>query len=320
MSRPDNREAWSRFWADGGAGPESGCLPKALETMDEAQRELWQSFAGELRRGAHVLDLATGDGLVLGKMRAIRGDLKLTGVDSSPVLPPARKGLRLRAGVAMESLPFRDASFDAVTSQFGVEYGEARRVAEEVGRVLRPGGVLQFVIHYRDGPILAHNLPLRAAMRWAAQESGYVEKARAFVRARKVARLPTPPHFRTAPGEARRRFPGQPGAEEFLAAIFQTLELSRNARIGEALEVLQTLEERALNQIARVDALEGAARDRAGLTALMEDFEAAGLSLSSPGEVRERGVETPFAWLVRGRRPAEQERPAITPRGDNRPA
>jgi SAM-dependent methyltransferase len=303
MKGRDSREAWGRFWADGGAGPESGCLPNALKAMDSVEREVWQGFAKRLAKGARVLDLATGDGLVLGKMKAGRPDLKLTGVDSSPVLPLGRHGIKLRAGIDMEQLPFADRSFDAVTSQFGFEYGEWQRAAAEVSRVLKPGGKLQFVVHYRDGPIVAHNLPLGEALEWAVREAGYLEKARALVRARAKARLPTPPLFRSAPADARRRFPGQPVAEEFLTAVLQTLVLSYNAPPAEALEVLQQLEDRAANQLGRIESLMGAACDSDEVERLVGHLAEAGLEIATPRTISEGPNTAPFAWLLSGAKP-----------------
>lgn len=305
MTKRDSRVAWSRFWADGGAGPESGCLPNALKAMDAVQREVWQGFAKSLAKGARVLDLATGDGLVLGKMKASRPDLKLTGVDSSPVLPASRHGIKLRAGIDMERLPFADGSFDAVTSQFGFEYGDWERAAAEVSRVLKPNGKLQLVVHYRDGPIVAHNLPLGQALGWAVREAGYLEKARALVRARARARLPTPPLFRSAPAEARQRFPKQPVAEEFLTAVLQTLVLSFNAPPAEALEVLQQLEDRAGNQLARIESLMGAACDSDELERLVGHLAGAGLEIAPPDTISEDANAAPFAWLLCGSKPAD---------------
>lgn len=303
MSARDSRRAWATFWSDGGAGPESGCLPNALQTIDAVQRTAWQQFASELSKGARVIDLATGDGAVLGKLRAVRPDCKLLGVDSSPVLPPQPPGIKLRTGIMIESLPFPNESFDAVTSQFGYEYGETDRVAAEVHRVLKPGGKFQFVVHYREGPILAHNLPLREALSWAVHASGYLDKARVFAKARAKVDLPTPAQFRMAPAEARQRFPAQPIAEEFLSAVLQTLELSRHARAKEVLEVLQMLQDRAENQIGRVDSLERAARNVEQLNSLVHELVAAGLVVETSGTLSERAGDRPFAWLLKGSKP-----------------
>lgn len=294
--------AWSSFWAAGGAGPESGCLPRALKFIDAAQRRVWEDAARALPKDARVLDLATGDGAVLGKMRRARTDLKMVGVDSSPVLPPTPKGMTLRAGVAMEALPFPDASFDQATSQFGFEYGDTARTASEVARVLKPGGRITFVVHHAQGPILAHNMTRRTRLTWALDESGLLPRARALVAARRLAMLPTPSLFKTAPGEAGTRFGAGSVAEEFVAAILQTLELGRHSPPDQSLEVLQILEGRARNELARISALAGAACDEPRVRKLADELSIAGIGTTTPDLIYEAGSNTAFAWLVQGTR------------------
>lgn len=292
--------AWSSFWAAGGAGPESGCLPHALKGIDAAQRRVWEDTARTLPKGAKVLDLATGDGAVLGKLRRARADLRLVGVDSSPVLPRAPKGMTLRTGVAMEALPFAEGSFDQVTSQFGFEYGDTVRTAREIARVLKPGGKLTLILHHAQGPILAHNLTRASRLDWALNQSHLLARARALVAARRLARLPTPALFKSAPAEARARFgPGSVG-EEFVTAILQTLELGANSPPEESLEVLQTLQNRAGNELARISALSRAACDRARIDELTAQLTAAELTMTRPGLLHEIGPEPAFAWLLGG--------------------
>ncbi|MDP8993778.1 MAG: class I SAM-dependent methyltransferase [Pseudomonadota bacterium] len=294
-----DREVWADFWA--ASGPAAGCLPRALEEIDAAERALWQDFARRLPKGARVLDLGTGDGAVPAKMAEARRDLRLTGVDSSPRLPRAPRGVTLRAGVPIEALPFAAASFDAVTSQFGYEYADAAAAAREVARVLKPGGRLLFVVHRSDGSILAHNLPRREALVWAL-EGGWLAKARALAAARRGAPLPTPPAFRTAAEEAQRRFPRQSVAAEFLQAVAQTLEMGRTKPPHESLEVLDTLEAKARNEIGRIDSLARAACDEARLAELAAGLREAGIAIDPPGTLAERGSKRPFAWLLSGAR------------------
>lgn len=295
--------AWSDFWKAGGVGAESGCLPGGLKAIDAVQRQVWREVARTLPRGARVLDLATGDGAVLGKLRDGRPDLKLIGVDSASVLPTGLKGAELKPGVPMEALPFAAGTFDLVTSQFGFEYGDTGRIANEVRRVLRPGGGFAFIIHHAGGPIVAHNDRRLGSLAWAVRESGLLEKAEALARARAIADLPTPPLFRDAPLDVRRRFPGQDVGEEFTAAILQTLDMGRGRPPRETLEVLATLRSKATNEIARIEALKGAARSADQMAGMVAELEEAGLDADPAGLLHEAGSHTPFAWLLRGIRP-----------------
>lgn len=301
MTKPANQEAWGRFWSDRRGGA-SGSLPEGLQKIDLVQRKHWHAFARSLAKGARVLDLGTGNGVVLGKMSSARPDLKLIGVDSSPSLPPAPRGMTLRSRVEMERLPFPDASFDAAVSQFGWEYADTSAAAPEIGRVLRPSGKLQLIVHHRSGPIVAHNMPRRESLAWASSPDRYLEKARALVRARARAQLATPEFFREGPQEARRRYPSEAVATEFLAAILETLELGRAAPPSESLEVLRALEERAGNEIARIDALDRAACDADDIETILGELGAGGVETAAPREIFEANAQQPFAWLLTGSR------------------
>lgn len=291
-----DREAWASFWKSGGDG---GCLPCAQGAVEEAQRACWEAFAQRLPRGARVLDLGTGNGVVLVRMGRVRPDLKLTGVDASPYLPPAPKGVSLRAGVPIEKLPFAAAGFDAVTAQFGYEYADTALAAREVARVLKPGGIFQLMIHRRDGPILAHNLARREALDWALAPGGWLDKARALAAARAFALIPTPPAFRQAPQEARQRFPRQSVATEIMLAMLQALDPPMTANAS--LAALASLDRKARGEMARIAELDNAARDEAGIGQLIEELRGFGLAVDSPSLLEDRQGQG-FAWLVSGSR------------------
>jgi 2-polyprenyl-3-methyl-5-hydroxy-6-metoxy-1,4-benzoquinol methylase len=109
-----------------------------------------EAFAGRLpiEAGARVLDVACGTGntaLPLARRGAV-----VTGVDiATNLLEQAREraaaeGLAITfdAGDA-EGLPYEAGSFDAVVSMFGAMFAPRYKlVAAELGRVVRPGGLL----------------------------------------------------------------------------------------------------------------------------------------------------------------------------------
>lgn len=106
-------------------------------------------FTG-IRPGDRVLDVACGTGVVA--LTAAREGAEVTGLDLTPELVAHAKenaaimGLEARfvEGDA-EDLPFEDASFDVVVSQFGHIFAPRPEVVtREMLRVLRPGGTIAF--------------------------------------------------------------------------------------------------------------------------------------------------------------------------------
>jgi ubiquinone/menaquinone biosynthesis C-methylase UbiE len=137
-----------------------------LERFKEAQKQGWVHFApiealttapaarlvrhASVRAGQRVLDVACGTGVVA--VTAARLGAHVSGLDLTPeLLERARENARV-AGVDIdwhegdvESLPFDDAAFDTVLSQFGHMFAPRPDVAvAEMLRVLKPGGTLAF--------------------------------------------------------------------------------------------------------------------------------------------------------------------------------
>jgi SAM-dependent methyltransferase len=137
-----------------------------LAQFKAGQREAWGLFVpleavttipaarlvayARVRAGQAALDVGCGTGVVA--ITAARGGAKVRGLDLSPVLlEQARKNAAL-AGVAIEfkegdaeALPYEDASFDLVVSQFGHMFAPRPEVTiAEMLRVLKPGGTIAF--------------------------------------------------------------------------------------------------------------------------------------------------------------------------------
>jgi SAM-dependent methyltransferase len=109
------------------------------------------SKAADVGPGQTVLDVACGTGALTFAAAAIVGPSGLvTGLDANPeMLAVARSksaSIEWRQGRA-ENLPFDDASFDAVISQFGFMFFDDRpRALSEMMRVLKPGGALAVAV------------------------------------------------------------------------------------------------------------------------------------------------------------------------------
>ena len=131
------------------------------------QREMWSSFAptailttpvaGHLvefagvRPGESVLDVGCGTGVVA--ITAARAGAQVSALDLTPELLKHARDNEKTAGEGSiewtegdaEQLPYSDASFDVVLSQFGHMFAPRPDVAiAEMRRVLKPGGRIAF--------------------------------------------------------------------------------------------------------------------------------------------------------------------------------
>jgi SAM-dependent methyltransferase len=137
-----------------------------FESFKAAQKQAWSHFAplemvttipaaslvkfAGVRAGQRVLDVGCGTGVVA--ITAARAGAKVSALDLTPeLLERARQNGQLaevevewREGDA-ENLPFGDATFDIVLSQFGHMFAPRPAVAvAEMLRVLKPGGTIAF--------------------------------------------------------------------------------------------------------------------------------------------------------------------------------
>lgn len=109
----------------------------------------WYDAARAVPAGGTILDLGCGNGAVPLAMARAVGGLEITGIDEAAIDPVNNVpdhaelfgGMKFLPRTAMEALPFPDASFDLVTSQFGIEFSANQPAAlAEAMRVLKPGG------------------------------------------------------------------------------------------------------------------------------------------------------------------------------------
>jgi len=110
------------------------------------QDPLWRRFlVSRLPPGGHVLDVATGTGLVAAELRS-RG-FDVTGVDQSPgMLAVARRrfdGKVELVEASAEALPFAECSFDHLTFTYLLRYvDDPSSTLAELARVVRPRGIV----------------------------------------------------------------------------------------------------------------------------------------------------------------------------------
>lgn len=158
---PGDDWIWSRFW-------QFDRVASCLDGDDHANYEEaiaagWRAFFADVPHGGTVLDLCTGNGAIALLAVAAERDFRVIGVDRAAIDPAAnvRKfaeqlaRIEFRGGIMAEALPLADASVDAVTSQYGVEYTGLMRSLAAVARVLKPGGRCRLVMHAAEGEVRA---------------------------------------------------------------------------------------------------------------------------------------------------------------------
>jgi len=198
VSQAPSKPGWQSYWREDRL---AACMPDDPVAADVIEAH-WYAFFSDLDSGTRVLDVATGNGvLLLWAARAAAGRgrrLRCVGVDLADI-DPQRYLARYRdelgdthflANTPAESLPFDDASFDILVSQYGLEYADLEAGLDEAARVLKPGGTLRWLAHSGDSAIVAQGRGQLREIRMLLARRGPFARMQAFVEAQGVgARL-----------------------------------------------------------------------------------------------------------------------------------
>ena len=157
-SHNDSLWEWSVFWH---SNQLHACMPVNEES--DSLAPIWHNFFENVPAGSSILDLGTGNGslaaLAVEVSHIKTPHFSIHGVDLADIKPAKYVAYaeRLLSEVTfhprtpMEKLPFQADTFDAVCSQFAIEYSTINKSLAEACRVLKPGGQLRFLLHAQDG-------------------------------------------------------------------------------------------------------------------------------------------------------------------------
>lgn len=292
------QKAWSHYWH---SGFEHSCFA-AAGPVDTSG--LWTDFIIGLPQGAAVLDAACGAGALTRRLLEIGRGLRVTGVDYAEALPPI-DGATLVSATALEALPFADAEFDAVVSQFGLEYADLEPALGEIVRVLKPHSRIGLLMHHAGGAVAAHARAEAASLTDLLADDGPVAGAIALARARQGGK-PSPelePRIADAFVRAteRPRTATRDWAFNFLAEVMEK-------QGDQPPDYLRHNAERLYAELhgyrLRMQAMADAALNTTDLEMLRQHLEAAGFTEMTVEAVRDDD-DRDFAWrLVAARRAA----------------
>lgn len=203
MDNPDSRhrrrhEVWTRYWA---TGQLHSCAGSFEGNYDGALAGFWAAVLDGLQPAGRLLDVASGNGPIprlLVDRHADAAGRSCEAVDLADVAPawldavpaPWSGRVRFHGGVAAEALPFPEAAFDVVTSQFGIEYSELERSLPEAVRVLRAGGRIAAVLHHAGSVSCRLAAAEVAHISWLLAPGGLLDGA--LQMAEPLARAATP--------------------------------------------------------------------------------------------------------------------------------
>ena len=216
-----------------------------------------------------------------------------------------RHASRFGATASVSQLPFRDASFDIVVSQFGIEYAGTEAFGE-AARVLAPGGAAQFIIHYRGGGI-DRECSGNARVLRDVLDAGFFNVGLDAV---------SGPNYEASAVELQRimtglaaHLDGEPlAAKQLVARLLPdmaTLVGRRHAyRLEDAAGWIEAMRREVVRYAERMTAMTDCALDIGGVRSAAQFFKDVGANVEEPSALTPGGKTEPAAWLVKAERPA----------------
>lgn len=323
-SRARDAAAWSRYWARGAL---HSCPNAFSGNYGEEIRALWVEFFSAQPSGARVLDIGTGNGAIAFIARDVSRDtgcaFEIEALDSAEIVPEraaaayglASHGIVFRGGVEVESTGYPDAWFDAVSSQFALEYTRLGASLPELARIMKPGGAALFVVHHAQSlalgttraelesfEFLQHEVPLLVNARrflqrlLGARNSAELQRmagdSETVAQSRELNRMVA---LVMARSKAKRH-------AAFVAAIaaqiVTALQEIRTVGINAGLERLRVLNDEMQAHRDRLRAMAHAAHTRADVQRLAHEIQKAGFRAEPAAELKVRGNDL-MGWILR---------------------
>lgn len=299
-ARDDALWEWSVFWQS----DQTLSRVPASEPGDSDQLiSDWREFFVALPTGSHILDLGTGNGSVASQAVAVSQEkskrfsihgVDLADIDPSRFVPSAVSLLQeitFHPRTAMEKLEFSDDHFDAVTSQYAIEYSQTDKSVPEALRVLCPGGHFRFLLHADDGV-----LKERCHLQW--QQAETILESNLFVLFADLLKKlftaeasNTPEKIAAAEqsiaalaavfGDLERRFATDENrslVENLFAAVRRLPDLRKSHTLETLLEMTEQIRDLLVAQSKRLQAMQHAALDEDAATKLVERLHETGVA------------------------------------------
>lgn len=310
--RPDS-DAWTVYW-------QANRLDSCISNRDEQDYvqlfHFWAKLVEEAPTGAAFLDLATGNGAVAVRLaqaaRAREKTIRIEAVDLAAILPEKFLVdyqdlvgmIDFRGETDISALPHADSTFDVAVSQFGFEYAPRVKAAEEMLRVLRPGGRFCLMLHHRDSALVAPNIAKIEEIDALLASGGVVERVIAFLEATPDVRTARLVALEEA-GQEIKHWLGTPlprTSHEIFLSVSQLIE-RQDLTFEFRQQAAQEMKGRLVAEQDRMRQLSSSALTEAEAHTLRQSLEDMGASDVRLGQFRIGTDEALLAWTLTGEKP-----------------
>jgi ubiquinone/menaquinone biosynthesis C-methylase UbiE len=325
-----NNNHWTQYWSTDRV---AACFEGPQSNYEDTISDQWETFFLALSSPCSILDIGTGNGavpVIASRIATELGrDYAITGVDLAAIDPhkfvqheeQALTKSSFLGGVSASSLPFADGHFNAISSQFALEYMDRASVLPELYRVAAAGASLRCIVHAKDGTAAVGARQDLEHCDYLLRESRLFDKARrtmAFVvelersgvavsasddaSARKLIN-----GFQTALGRLKRRrqaLAQNPMLDNVLEVVVRCYQERASFSADQLQDHMDTLQGEVTAHAARLQELVAAACSSEEIQVLAEQFCAAGFEAPAPSAVLRTGGGGQLGWALQCHKPA----------------
>ena len=185
MNTSEKEVAWSLYWSQDRL---HSCVASDNEQDQQVLNRVWADFANSLPDQANLLDLATGNGAVPSALLAARSDLRIEAVDQADIDPlkflsgnETLSKVQFHGNTDIMDLPFKAARFDAITSQFGIEYAGLHAATLRAEALVKSGGKILFLIHHQQSSLIHDSKEKLEELRQITVADGLLDSMQLFL-------------------------------------------------------------------------------------------------------------------------------------------
>lgn len=304
MQNETKNLAWTIYWAENRL---QSCVAADGDIDQRTLNSIWQEFAVSLDANAKVLDLATGNGAVPVALISAQANLQIDAVDQAAINPNQfvkghgeLEAVNFHSETDINALEFHTNSFDAITSQFGIEYAGLFEASPNVIDLLKSKGRMSFLIHHADSAIINSSRAKLLEMEQLLNKHGIVETLMEMLRGNiPFSDLESQGEiYMSSETEKTQAVSGQA-----FAAIGEIAN-AMQSDMGKAVAMGATLKLRLSSEYERLMQMAGAAQNDADMLEYRELLELNGIDISCIQEVYADQSDQKYllAWLVQGQK------------------
>lgn len=319
----DHTQDWNNYWQGRSAQASGNALLGVGIENNEILSSFWQDVFGGVPKTAKLVDFACGAGSVLVHAQEA-GILELTGIDvSKNAIDVLKSKLPRVTGIVgpVDQTPFDTSSFDRVVSQFGFEYaGDATTIistAQEMARILKPGGQIVLVAHIEGGAI-ASGCQQSLEQISLIQDSGFFKSATATFSAIYKSKASSLPEDKEALNQAMSHlnqaaapimaWVKRPGASKnefarfaahLLESTHKLLVTHQKYALTDCLSWLDNMKAEVLAYEGRMSSMTHAAMSEDLVSRIQNEFKTQGLKVHPPEKLYFKTGDLPAAWILK---------------------